>query len=175
MNLYLIGYRGAGKSVTARFLAERLGWPLIQCDRLIEEKSGQTVAEIFAGHGEPKFRQYEKDVLLETAKLDRHVIDLGGGAVIDPENRKRVLQSGKCVWLQATAEVLWDRIRNDRSTTDSRPNLTQLEGLAEVEQLLAERQPIYAECAEFSIGTDELSPQEVAEKIANWCRDVDTI
>ena len=175
MNLYLIGYRGAGKSVTARFLAERLGWPLIQCDRLIQEKSGQTVAQIFAEQGESKFREYEKQVLFETAKLDRHVIDLGGGAVIDLENRKRMLQSGKCVWLQATAEVLWDRIRNDRSTAESRPNLTQLDGLAEVEQLLAQRQPIYSECAEFVIDTDELTPQEVAEKIAKWCLNVDTI
>ncbi len=173
MNLYLIGYRGAGKSEVARFLASTLNRECVEVDARIQRHENMTIADIFAKHGEPHFRALESKFIREIARQQNLIVDLGGGAIIQEANRELILASGKCIWLKASANVLWDRIQGDSTTKGSRPALTQLSGLDEVRQVLADREPIYAECAEFEIETDEMSPVEVADQIAAWVAKVD--
>jgi len=170
MNLYLIGYRGSGKSTVARLLATQLHRELLDTDQFIEDQAGQSIAEIFRESGEPHFRALEKDLIHSFAATDRRVVSLGGGAVLDPANRQWLNQTGKVVWLQADATTLWQRVAADPSTGQRRPDLTDQGGQAEIECLLLQREPLYAQCSDFSVAVDELTPTQISASIIAWWR-----
>src|SRR5262245_50146085 len=98
--LFLIGYRGSGKSNVARLLAENLGWSWADADAVLEQKYGRTIRQIFAEEGEAGFRDKETAVLGDLTQLDKHVVATGGGIVLRPENRAQ-LRTGKVAWLAA--------------------------------------------------------------------------
>ena len=93
---------------------------------------------------------------------------LGGGALLDPKNKANLKRVGKVVWLRAPAVVLWSRIQSDPKTGDTRPDLTSAGGLAEVESVLAEREPDYQACARHVVDTVSMSPEDLAESIELW-------
>ena len=173
MNIFLIGYRGSGKSSVAPLLAARLGWTSSDSDEQIQLLTGLTIAEIFAEQGEAGFREWEASVIAGLVRRSQQVISLGGGAIIDPENRRRIKQTGFAVWLDATADSLWKRISDDSDSPANRPALTNQGGLDEVKTLLAQRRPLYTECADYTIDTSALTPKQVADGIANWWITVD--
>ena len=102
--MVLIGYRGSGKTVVGRLLAGELGWPHVDTDLLIEDREGQSIAAIFKQDGEPRFRRIESEVIDGLAPRSPAVISIGGGAVADEHNRKRLKGLGFVVWLQAAPE-----------------------------------------------------------------------
>ena len=170
MNVYLIGYRGSGKTTVAREVGMLLGWQWVDADDEIERRAGKTIKEIFATAGEASFRDLESAVIADLAKLSSHVIALGGGAVLRDETRQAIRASGKVVWLRASAEVLFQRISGDASTAARRPNLTAAGGLEEVQRLLAVRSPVYASCADLTLDAESLVPAELAKQIADWLK-----
>jgi shikimate kinase len=145
-------------------LAERLGWAFLDLDEQLEERHGQTIRSLFERYGEPGFRRIESALLVEACRLRRHVIATGGGAILDANNRKCLRTSGQVAWLAADPRTVWQRMQNDPASADRRPNLTQ-GGLAEVEQLLGEREPFYRECADCTVDTANRSPEEAASLI----------
>lgn len=165
MNLFLIGYRGSGKTTVAAVLAEQIGWPWIDADTELERRAAMTIKQIFAEQGEPAFRDLESTVLQDLAARQSHVVALGGGIVLRPENRRVLKDRGKTVWLQASPEALLRRIGDDPTTSDRRPNLTGQGGLVEIRTLLDERTPLYAECADLTIDAEDKSPAEIARQI----------
>ena len=173
MNLYVIGYRGSGKSTVAPLVAQLLGWDSVDSDDVIESKAGTSIAEIFSEHGERAFRKMETETILRLSNLENQVVSLGGGAPIEPENRPLLAGTGKTVWLKAATNLLWQRISGDASTGTRRPALTDQDGYSEVEQLLAERSPVYEACADYTIDIAALSPQEIADQIVKWFSSVD--
>ena len=173
MNLYLIGYRGSGKSTVAPLVAKLLDLTSVDTDQLIEETSGTSIAEIFASQGEPGFRQLESEALRKFSKAAHLVISLGGGAPVAEANRKWMEQNGKTVWLTAKPELLWQRISSDVSSPVGRPALTDHDGLTEVRQLVTERNPVYMECADYTIEVASMSPEQIAAEIACWWNSVD--
>lgn len=168
MNLLLIGHRGSGKSTVGQMLATRLNWRFTDTDQIIIDQTGRTIADIFARDGEPAFRRMEKKVLESLRKAQNRVISLGGGSIMDPDNRSLARRLGKIVWLRAPAAVLWSRICKDPHTSRTRPNLTASGGLAEVETVLAEREPVYESIATQIIDTMTMSPAEIADSIEMW-------
>ncbi|MEX2139687.1 MAG: shikimate kinase [Pirellulales bacterium] len=170
MNLLLIGYRGTGKSAVARLVAERLGWRWLDADVELERRAGKSIAAIFADDGEPMFRDLESEMLAELVRLDRHVLALGGGVVLRPENRALIKQAGSVVWLTADPETIQARVQSDPTTSARRPNLTRSGGLDEVRQLLAQREPFYRECAGAVVDTSGRSVAEVAEAVVESFR-----
>jgi len=167
-HLYLIGYRGTGKTTVGRVLAARVGRPFADLDERIETAAGRTIADIFAAEGEPGFRDRESAALRAASVEPPGVIATGGGIILRAENRELLRGSGRIAWLTAPAEALWARIQADAATAHRRPKLAG-GGLEEVTKLLAVREPLYREVANFIVETAGLSPDAVADSIlAAW-------
>ena len=168
MHLYLIGYRGSGKSTIGRVLAQRLKRPFVDSDDLIEAQCRMSIKDIFATQGEPWFRDLEATIVTEASVLPiPTVVALGGGAVLR-EATQAVLQStGKCIWLSASAEYLFQRIQSDQATQLRRPNLSQSGGFAEVADILCKRIPIYERLSDITVSVESKTPDEICEEIAN--------
>jgi shikimate kinase len=167
--IFLVGYRGTGKSTVARLLAGRLGWDWLDADAVLEQRAGRSIRELFAGEGEAGFRAREAALLEELCHCQRHVIATGGGVILKEENRRRLRADGAVVWLVADADTIWQRLQADATTAERRPALT-VGGLDEVRELLRVREPLYRECAGWSVETAARSPAEVADLILAWLR-----
>jgi shikimate kinase len=161
----LIGYRGSGKSSAAPLLAERLGWEWVDVDNEVELLTGHTIRHIFEYDGEIAFRDIESVVLSNICFRDHVVIATGGGAVLKPENRQRMREVGAVVWLQASIQTLWQRICSDPRSASLRPALTNRDPMSEIELLLSEREPLYAEAATLVVNTDGLSVERIVDEI----------
>lgn len=168
MNLYLIGYRGSGKTTVAAELSSLLSLPWVDADQRLVETAGKTIAQIFAEVGEPGFRDLETQTLKSLASKTGQVVALGGGVILRPENREILKQTGKTVWLTAPPEILAERIERDAATKANRPSLTSQGVLGEIQTVLQQRLPLYEQAAEWSIAVDRFSPREVAQQIAEW-------
>ncbi len=165
MAIALIGYRGTGKTAVAQQLALRLGWNWVDADVEIELRAGKSIAAIFADDGEPAFRDLETAVLTDLIERPRTVLALGGGVVLRAENRELLCRAGCVIWLKAEPETIERRIAEDATTAARRPNLTASGGIAEIRQLLIERSPHYAACADHHFDTEGKTPAEVAAEI----------
>ena len=166
----LIGLRGTGKTTVGQLVAEGLGWDFVDVDEVIEATAGRTVADIFGEVGEPAFRELEAAAVGGLCS-GRRVLATGGGAVLRPDNRAALRTSGMVAWLTTPPAELWARLQADPATAARRPNLTAAGGLAEVEELLAKRAPLYRETATHTFDTGGQSPADVAAAILReWLR-----
>jgi shikimate kinase len=163
-NLFLIGFRGTGKTTVAKILAGKLGWTWTDADEMLEQRTCRSIRQIFEEEGESGFRERESAILAELCRFRRQVVATGGGVVLRPENRERLRASGRVVWLTADAGTLWQRLQTDETTKDRRPPLAG-GGLREIEKLLEVRTPLYQSCADFSVPTGARSPDAVAEEV----------
>jgi shikimate kinase len=162
--IFLIGYRGTGKTTVAPILAERLRWKWVDADAVLEERQGRSIASIFEVEGEAGFRAKEELLMEELCRLRQHVVAAGGGVILRATNRERLRSAGLVVWLKADAEIIRSRIEQDATTQARRPVLT-VGGLAEVKELLRVREPLYRACADCIVETTNRSPEEVADQI----------
>ena len=165
MILTLIGYRATGKTTLARLLARSLGWQWIDADVEIERLSGKTITRIFSEDGEPAFRALEAQVIADLCRRDKLVLAASGGAPMREENRQIMSQSGKVVWLVARPETILKRMSADVTTAQRRPSLTGRGPLDEIVQLLALREPMYRDTADFTIDTENRTPDELTAEI----------
>ncbi len=162
MNLVLLGYRGAGKSTVGRILARRLHMPLISLDAEIVRKAGKRIPEIVAESGWEAFRDLESSVVDTCAAKDGWILDAGGGVVVRASNVERLRRRGFLIWLRVSPSSVVDRIRSDTERPALKEGKTFLE---EVEEVLAERTPLYASAAQLAVETDGRPPEAVAAEI----------
>ena len=169
MHLYLIGYRGSGKSTVGRLLSQSLQRPMVDTDDWIESAEGKPIREIFAELGEEGFRQLEQTAVAQVAQLhEPAIVSTGGGAVLREANRLAMMGSGRCIWLDAPAQLLYQRIFSDSSSGNRRPNLTDRGGLEEVNEVLAIRRPIYSQMANLIVDIEGKQPEEICREIVDW-------
>jgi len=164
-HVFLIGPMGAGKSTIGAPLAERLGRPFRDMDRMIVKKTGRSIPQIFADDGECNFRALEGQMLSELcASKEPAVIATGGGVVLSAPNRKRMQGSGTIVWLDVSPELVAERIRGDTN----RPLLIGVDTLQKARQLDHQRRRLYASIAEYKVCTDQLEPEATVEGIIGF-------
>ncbi|MFO0975518.1 MAG: shikimate kinase AroL [Planctomycetaceae bacterium] len=166
MVITLIGYRGCGKSSVAPRLAKRIGWSHVDSDRIIEERAGCSIRQIFETEGEAGFRKRESEVLNELLQQKNQVIASGGGAILSEANRLAMRAAGPVVWLSASVATLAKRLGHDRSSGQNRPSLTGRPIDQEVAEVLAVREPLYRSAATLIVNSDGESPEHVARRIA---------
>jgi shikimate kinase len=152
---------GAGKTSVGRFLAKRLGKTFYDCDHEIERRTGVKIPVIFEIEGEQGFRARESAVLGELVRLSDIVLATGGGAVVSAENRRELAHNGIVVYLRASPSDLWQRTRHDRN----RPLLQTTDPQAKLEQLFAERDPLYREVASVIVETGNQSVRNLAHRL----------
>lgn len=158
-NIILIGFMGTGKSSVGCKLAEKLGWTFVDTDALIERKESLTIPEIFALHGESRFRETEHEVLHEALRQSSQIIATGGGAVLRRENRELMLERGWVVALTAAQDVIVRRVEQD----PARP-LLQGNARQRVAELMERRKDAYG-FADVTIDTTDLTVEAIAELI----------
>jgi len=163
--IFLIGYRGTGKTTVGCLLARRLGRESIDADDEIERRAGKSIAAIFADDGEAVFRDQEAAVVADLCRRTQLVVAPGGGAVLREATCDAMRAAGPVVWLTASVDTIAARLAADATTGDRRPQLTAAGGRAEIEAVLAERTPIYRACATFVVDTEGKSPADVADEI----------
>lgn len=145
--IVLVGMMGVGKSSVGRRLASLLHWPFIDADDEIETAAQMTIPEIFAAHGEAYFRDGERRVIARLIEDDardgagHRVIATGGGAFVNEETRRLILDRAIAVWLDSDIETLVERT----SRKENRPLLKQGDPRETLARLREERQPAYAQ------------------------------
>jgi shikimate kinase len=165
MVITLIGYRGTGKSTVGPQLAVRLGYVFLDADPEIERRAGNSIRQIFADSGEPAFRRLEAEFLAEQLQRNQLVLAPGGGAVLNETTRERMRSAGPVVWLTAPTDVIVQRMADDATSTERRPALTSLPPRDEIEQLLAQRTPLYAQAASITVETSGKHVDAIVEEI----------
>jgi shikimate kinase len=148
-NICLVGMMGAGKTTVGRQLAKRLAWRFVDADHEIEARTGVRIPTIFEIEGEAGFRRREADTIEALTRDSGLVLATGGGAVLDPANRRRLKESGLVIYLRVLPLVLYERTRHDRN----RPLLQVADPLAKLEELFAQRDPLYREVADVVVDT----------------------
>lgn len=161
-NIFLVGFMGAGKSTVGKILADKTGYTFLDADKVIEEQAGTTITQIFAEHGEQYFRDLESESLEELAGNSNQVIATGGGVVQRDRNWQAIKENGVSIYLKASVETIWDRIKDDTS----RPLLQVENPIETARELLNKRTEMY-ERADMVVSTDHLSLEQVAANILN--------
>jgi shikimate kinase len=159
-NLALVGFMGTGKTSAGRLVAEHLHFEFLDTDEMIQALTGRTIPDIFATSGEPAFRALEREVVNDLATRKRTVISTGGGLPVNPDNLASLKTHALVVWLCASEEKIWERVRNQ----SHRPLLHDSNPQQKIHELLAARKPFYGQ-ADVLINTDLRSAREVAQQI----------
>jgi shikimate kinase len=139
--IVLVGLMGAGKSTIGKRLARRLGLEFVDSDEEIERAADHSISEIFDRFGEPSFRDGERRVIARLIEGPPKVIATGGGAFVNEDTRKLILERCIAIWLDADLETLAERV----SRRDTRPLLKDREPLPILKELSAKRNAIYAQ------------------------------
>ena len=160
-NVFLVGFMGSGKSTVGRGLAKALGKEFLDCDRVLEERTGVDIPYIFEIEGEDGFRRREAAVLLELTGRRGIVLATGGGAVGEPGNRDALASNGFVIYLRAPADLLHQRTSRDRG----RPMLYARDPRRRVDELLEVRDPLYREVADLVVETGRRGSRRVVREI----------
>lgn len=162
-NIYLIGFMGAGKSTIASKLHKALSMDLVEMDEQIVKEQKMSINEIFKKHGEDFFRDIESALVKRISDSGNTVVSCGGGVVVRPQNVEEMKKNGKIVFLYATPETIYARVRN---STD-RPILNGNMNVEYIASLMEKRRTLYEEAADVKITTDGKTVEEIIKEIMN--------
>ncbi len=160
-SIFLIGPMGVGKTTIGRRLAKELGKEFLDSDQEIEERTGVEISLIFELEGEAGFRRRESRMIEELTRRPGTVLATGGGAVLDPVNRRLLRERGHVVYLHAPFRLLLRRTARD----SRRPLLQTANPAARLRRIIAEREPLYSETAHRKVETGRRNIRRVVEEI----------
>ena len=158
MNIILCGMPKSGKTTVGKRLAHVLGWNFIDTDQMLVETFGLSCRELFLQHGESYFRKMEGQQIASLKGLKQHVISLGGGALLDPENVNHLQSFGHLVYLKVPLETLWKR-----NCENGIPAFISSENA--FKELEKKRLPVYERYATTHIDAHQFTVDEVVKAI----------
>jgi shikimate kinase len=161
MQVFLIGLMGAGKTTVGKLLAARLGYDWLDSDKVLEQRCGVSVREIFELEGESSFRDREERILDELTQRPNLVLSTGGGIVLRESNRAALNARGFTVYLDGDPHELWMRTRHDKS----RPILQGADARQKLFDLHALRHSLYLATAHMTVLTGRPGVREVVERV----------
>ena len=158
--IILIGPPGAGKTSVGKALAKKLSLNFLDSDKVVEEKSGKSIPQIFITDGEPAFREMERAAVIDLIENQDGVIALGGGSVMDLEVSKRLLPMANVVFLDVSISNAAPRVgfNRDRPLLLGNPRQQWI-------ALMEKRRSTYEALAKARVSTDNKKPVEVVEEI----------
>ena len=160
-NIALIGMMGSGKTTVGAELQKLLPkYSYVDVDELIEKSTQKKISEIFLKYGEPHFRILESDKIKNVMNNDNQIISLGGGAFESEENRKIILNNAKVIYLKATPQAIYNRIKEETH----RPLLKRNFSIEKITEIMLKRQINYIK-AHFTIDTTDKTPYNIANEI----------
>jgi shikimate kinase len=157
-SIALIGMMGVGKSSVGACLHRRTGLALLDIDEVVASRFQMSIPEIFAEHGEEKFREAETEILRRMHIDEQTVIVTGGGIVLRKENVQFLKTQTLVVWLDGDEETLFARA----SRKKNRPLLQTKNPRKSFSEILSARRPLYAKIADIRVNTSVLTDEEVA-------------
>jgi 3-dehydroquinate synthase len=160
-NIFLVGLMGAGKTTIGRLLARRLNKRFIDSDHAIEARTGASIPWIFEIEGEASFRRREADMIRELSAQEGIVLATGGGAVLDADSRALLAARGTVIYLRASVGSILQRTSHDKN----RPLLQTPDPRKKLEELTAQREPLYREIADLVIDTGRPNVQSMVQTI----------
>lgn len=158
-NIILFGFMGTGKSTIGKLLNKKLGLSYIDMDSYITSTTGKSIKQIFDEDGEPFFRKLERELVQKLSLLNNQIISTGGGVVLDKKNISDFTKNGLAVCLNASPEIIFERIKND----NTRPLLSKI-NIDIISNLLKERSELYDKIS-FQIKTDHMLPETISSLI----------
>lgn len=154
----LVGPMGAGKTRVGKRVARLLGVGFTDTDKVIVAEHGP-IADLFAEHGEPYFRDLER-AAVEAALETDHVVSLGGGAVLDPATQQDLIEQ-RVAFLTVSARAVEGRLGEGK-----RPLLRN--GVSDWQRIFDERRDIYEGLSDLTIDTSHRPYDSIAEEVAAW-------
>ncbi len=154
---------GAGKTTIGRLLARKLGMQFIDSDHEIEARTGASIPWIFEIEGEQSFRRREAEVIRELTAQPGIVLATGGGAILNPESRQFLHERGTVIYLRASITSILQRTAHDKN----RPLLQTADPRKKLEELMAQREPLYEEVAHLVVDTGRPNVQSMVHMILN--------
>lgn len=166
--IFLVGPMGSGKSTIGRQLANQLGRDFFDSDHEIVKRTGASIPLIFDIEGEEGFRRREAAEIERLTRREELVLATGGGAILREENRSHLAERGTVIYLHASIEQLLARTKKDKN----RPLLQTADPRAKLEELMAQREPLYRQLADMVIYTDDRSVKSVVKEIMTRLREM---
>jgi 3-dehydroquinate synthase len=154
---------GAGKTTIGRLLARKLGLQFIDSDHEIEARTGASIPWIFEIEGEQSFRRREAEVIRELSAQPGIVLATGGGAILNPHSRQYLRERGTVIYLRASINSILQRTAHDKN----RPLLQTADPRKKLEELMAQREPLYEELAHLVVDTGRPNVQSMVHMILN--------
>ena len=162
-NIFLIGFMGVGKSTIAKILAKELQMELVEMDETIEAESGMSINAIFEQYGEQHFRNLESALVEHIAQKGGAVVSCGGGAVLREQNVQRMKESGEIIFLSATPETIYERVKH----STKRPLLNGNMNVEYIASLMERRRVAYEGAADKVISTDGKYKSQIVDEIVD--------
>lgn len=160
-NILLIGFMGAGKSTVSAKLSELLAMEIMEMDAYIQKKEGMSIKDIFATNGEEYFRNCESNTLIELREKKHMVVSCGGGVPLREKNVELMKNSGYVVWLTATPEAIYERVKD----STERPLLNGNMNVPFIQNLMESRREKYEREADIVIDTTGKEIETICEEL----------
>jgi shikimate kinase len=166
--VYLTGFMGSGKSTIGPILANTLGWEFFDLDKVIENKTGMVIKEIFDVNGEDYFRTLERKTLLEISDNNKIVVSLGGGTITNYKNLETLKKTGIIFYLKLSPQSAYKRLKFKRDRpvllSDIGEDFTKEDLLTRINKLY-EKRKIFYEQSDFIIETDNMPVGKTVDRI----------
>lgn len=160
-NIVLIGMMGVGKTAVGRLLARELGYQFLDTDLELEAVTGLKAKDVLRKYGKIRFYSEEALIIKKLADVKDMVISTGGGTLLPAESALQLKQLGTVVWLTASAQTIYDRVKRKKNRSFL-PKQATVETIAE---MLALREPHYAAMADVTVSVEGCDIETIVKKI----------